>query len=189
VTVRWVVWAGTDDWRAEQAHVGLEADRLTATGVQLGVVPEPYRLDYRLETSAGWVTQALEVHAAGEGWTRSLRLTRDDDGRWSAGDAALPSPAALTGALDCDLGLSPLTNAMPVLRSALHRRAGAVGLTTAWVSVPDLRVHASRQRYEHLRTTPEGAVVRFSSGDFTADLVVDPDGLVVDYPQLARRVR
>jgi hypothetical protein len=77
---------------------------------------------------------------------------------------------------------------MPVLRSALHRRPGDVELTMAWVSVPDLGVHASRQRYEHLRTTPEGAVVRFSSGDFTADLVVDPDGLVVDYPQLARRV-
>jgi hypothetical protein len=58
----------------------------------------------------------------------------------------------------------------------------------AWVSVPDLHVHASVQRYEHLRTTAAGAVVRFSSGDFTADLLLDTDGFVADYPGLARRV-
>jgi hypothetical protein len=49
-------------------------------------------------------------------------------------------------------------------------------------------VHVSVQRYKHLRTTPTGAVVRFASGDFTADLVVDTAGLVLDYPDLARRV-
>ena len=57
----------------------------------------------------------------------------------------------------------------------------------AWVSVPDLHVHASPQRYEHLRTTAAGAVVRFGSGDFTADLLVDAEGFVADYPGLAQR--
>ena len=97
--------------------------------------------------------------------------------------------APLTGALDCDLGLSPLTNTMPVLRHRLHREGGAADLLMAWVSVPDLHVHASPQRYEHLRTTAAGAVVRFSSGDFTADLLVDADGFVTDYPGLGTRVR
>ena len=58
----------------------------------------------------------------------------------------------------------------------------------AWMSVPDLAVHASVQRYEHVRATPSGAVVRFSSGDFAADLEFDQDGFVVDYPDLARRL-
>jgi hypothetical protein len=179
-----LMWAGTDEWRAETAEVRLHADRLTATGVQLGLTPEPYRLDYVLDTAAAWVTRTLRVTAAGDGWRRTLHLTRDADGRWSSDDGDLP---ALTGAADCDLGLSPLTNTMPILRHRLHERPGAVELTMAWVSVPDLGVHASVQRYEHLRTTPEGAVVRFASGSFTADLLVDPAGFVVDYPQLAQR--
>ena len=177
-----LMWAGTDEWRAETASVALHEDRFTATGVQLGLTPEPYRLDYVLETTAAWVTRSLDVTATGNGWRRSLHLERTPDGRWS-GD--LP---ALTGAEDCDLGLSPLTNTMPVLRHRLHERPGAVELTMAWVSVPDLEVHASLQRYEHLRTTPTGALVRFTSGDFTADLAVDGDGFVLDYPDLARRV-
>jgi hypothetical protein len=179
-----LMWAGTDEWRAETADVALHGDRFAATGVQLGLTPGPYRLDYDLETSAGWVTRALRITAAGDGWRRTLHLTRDPDGRWSSDDGDLP---ALAGAEDCDLGLSPLTNAMPILRHRLHQEPGTRELTMAWVSVPDLGVHASVQRYEHVRTTSAGAVVRFASGDFTADLVVDRAGFVLDYPGLAVR--
>jgi hypothetical protein len=191
-----LTWAGTDEWRAESADVQVQEDRFTATGVQLGVEPLPYRLDYVLETGAGWVTRTLQVTAAGDGWRRFLHLARDPTGRWSleadsAGGAVLPAaggdPAAVAGAEDCDLGLSPLSNTMPILRHRLHQEPVAVELTMAWVSVPDLGLHRSVQRYEHLRTTPTGAVVRFSSDDFTADLVVDPAGFVLDYPDLARR--
>ena len=54
----------------------------------------------------------------------------------------------------------------------------------AWVSVPDLAVSASEQRYEPL----DRGVVRFRSGSFSADLELDADGFVVRYPGLAERV-
>jgi hypothetical protein len=58
----------------------------------------------------------------------------------------------------------------------------------AWVSVPELTVHAARQRYTHIRP----GLVRFESLDgqfegFTADLELDDDGLIVRYPGLAER--
>jgi hypothetical protein len=92
----------------------------------------------------------------------------------------------LAGALDCDLGLSPLTNSMPVLRHGLLEPGEPVELLMAWVAVPELTVHASAQRYVPLG---EG-VVRFESldGEFTADIEFDADGLVVDYPGIARRL-
>jgi hypothetical protein len=146
------------------ARVQIDEDRVTVTGVQIGVSPMAYRVDHVLGTTTGWVTRAGQVD--------------------------LPAPgggtAALGDALDCDLGLSPLSNTMPILRHRLHERPGAADLTMAWVSVPDLTVHRSLQRYEHVRRTPDGAVVRFVSGNFTAELLVDADGFVVDYPQLAR---
>ncbi len=62
----------------------------------------------------------------------------------------------------------------------------------AWVSVPDLGLHASPQRYEHLRREANEAVVRYidlgTDRGFTSELVLDHDGLVLVYPQLARRV-
>jgi hypothetical protein len=75
---------------------------------------------------------------------------------------------------------------MPIRRSALDRRAGSEDFVMAWVAVPDLKVHASPQRYEHVRP----GTVRFVSldSDFTAELELDDDGLVARYPRLAERV-
>jgi hypothetical protein len=59
----------------------------------------------------------------------------------------------------------------------------------AWVSVPDLAVRPSGQTYTHLgRTGDGGGRVRYASGSFRSDLEVDADGLVVEYPRLARRL-
>jgi hypothetical protein len=195
-TATQLTWAGAGQWRAESAQVRTEGDRFSATG-QLGVDPVPYRLDYQLQTSAGWVTSSLDVVVVGSGWRRSLHLAREADGRWSGrtdteGRSRLPEPwfdaDVLTGALDCDLGYSPFTNTMPILRHRLHRSAGAADLTMALVSVPDLAVEPSPQRYEHRRTTSTGALIGFSSGSFSAELGVDADGFLLDYPGLARRV-
>jgi hypothetical protein len=198
---RLLLWRGLDVWRAEVASVELTDQWVRASGTQLGVDPVPYRLDYKLDASDGFVTKSLEVDATGEGWSRSLRLGRDGDGAWRCevgeeGDARLPPAGGeiegLRDALDCDLGFSPLTNLMPVRRHALHERPGAADFLMAWVSVPELGLHASRQRYEHVRREGEGAIVKFLDlglfAGFTAELELDADGLVRVYPSLARRV-
>ena len=48
-----LVWSGTDRWRAESAEVHPEGDSFSARGVQLGVDPLPYRVDYQLDTTDG----------------------------------------------------------------------------------------------------------------------------------------
>jgi uncharacterized protein len=198
VTVSVLIWAGTDEWRAEAAHVRPVNGRFTAAGVQLGIGPVPYRLDYVLDTTVAWMTRTLHVTAAGDDWRRSLHLTRNSSGRWTcraddAGQVDLPmpgaDPAALADAVDCDLGFSPLTNTMPILRHGF-RHAGSGDFVMAFVTMPALRVGASPQRYEHVRTTEDGSVVRYLSldGDFTAELELDADGLLSFYPRLARRI-
>jgi len=197
---RVVVWSGLDAWRCELAEVELEADGLRARGVQIGIDPLPYRVDYRLDASgAGFTTRSLRVEAAGEGWARRLRLERDEVGEWTIevggeGEAELAAPGGdvdpLAGALDCDLAFSPLTNAMPVARHRLGESEGGGTFLMAWVAVPDLTVTPSRQHYTHVRAGAEGSIVRYQSEsrDFVADLELDPEGLVRVYPQLARRV-
>jgi uncharacterized protein len=180
---RAITWRGLEEWLAEHAQVDLWDTGVAATGVQLGVEPEPYRVDYHLDAPSDWVTRRLEVDASGAGWRRSLVLEHDGAGAWTRdGEPA----RELDGALDCDPAFSPLTNLMPVRRHALHESPGSCDFAMAWVSVPDLAVHRSPQRYEHLRPR----VVRFTSldGDFTADLELDPEGLVARYPRLAERV-
>jgi hypothetical protein len=191
---RLVLWRGTDEWLAEAAMVELTGNGLTASGTQLGAEPHPYRLDYRLDARDDFVTRSLEVEARGEGWTKRIELTHDGEGSWelrTEGEGVDPGNTEIVeGALDCDIEYSPLTNLMPVRRHSIDEEEVEVDFLMAWVSVPDLGLHASRQRYEHVSRADTGAVVRFVSldSDFRADLELDDDGLVVDYPQLARRV-
>lgn len=199
---QFAVWRGLDEWRVEAAWVEPGPDGHVATGTQIGSNPVAYRLDYRLDATRDFVTRALKITAVGLGWRRELDLRHDGHGTWACeararGDLDLPAPgcdaSTLEGALDCDLGRSPLTNMLPIRRSGLQHRQGAEDYLMAWVSVPDLSVVASPQRYEHMSRREDGSsVVRYVDRGllegFTADLELDACGLVVLYPGLAERV-
>ena len=196
---RRVGWFKDDSRGAEFVDVVLGAGHLRATGVAVGSKPMAYRLDYVLETHSGYITSRIRVRTRGQGWKRVLDLRRSAEGIWTEatlthGEAPLPAcggdMAPLVGALDCDLGLSPLTNSMPVLRHALMTDHTPMDFRMAWISVPDLGVHLSRQRYSFLRDEAERHVILYESTDsgFSAELIFDDDGLVVDYPGIGRRM-
>jgi len=76
---------------------------------------------------------------------------------------------------------------MPIRRLQLLERAvPETPLVMAWVEVPSLRVLRSEQVY----ASGGAGAVRYANGsrDFAAELRVDGDGMVVEYPTLARRV-
>lgn len=188
-----VAWSKDDPFGAEHAEVAFDDDALTASGIAISNDPLPYRLDYSLRTGPSFVTAEVEASSRGEGWKRSLKLVRSKAGEWNAetatvGEAPLPPPGGDTqlvdGALDPDLGLSPLFN-----------DGGSVDdFLMVWISVPDLAIHPSPQRYTYLETLADGnRLVRFEfvgeGEDFVADIVLAANGLVVDYPGIATRIR
>lgn len=197
---RSIVWEKEAGPALEFAEVTLSPDAFDAVGVAIGSQPVPYRLDYALETTADFVTARLYLTARGEGWRRTLDLQRSASGDWTAtgeaeGSLDLPPPGGdtrgLSGALDCDLQDSPLTNTMPVLRHGLLEQDGSFDFVMAWVAVPSLAIHASPQRYTALRDLPGGRrLIRYEGldSDFSAELTFDPDGLLIDYPGLGHRI-
>ncbi len=204
---RYVTWSGEDDPdRLDTAVLSLGADRFECLGTSR---TPTYVMAWSLTTGPQWVTRRLEVTVRGLGWSRDLRLDREAAGGWGAEvahsgpapvDLATPGiedPSALAGALDCDLALCPVTNSMPVLRLGLlgeDAPAAPTVLTMAWVEVPSLRVRRSDQVYAAHTPYDPGTgqgVVTYTSATrgFTADLTLDADGVVIDYPHLARRGR
>lgn len=195
---RIVAWDKENGYGTEFVEVELAADRLSAEGVAIGWDPLPYRLEFTLETGPGWVTRRLDVTTRGDGWQRHLDLRRSTTGPWTVEAAAtgnrgvdLEPPggdaSTFAEALDCDLGLSPLTNSMPALRHDLLRTDGAIDFVMAWVAVPALAVRRSDQRYTPLGDVAEGLRrIEYRSTGFVSELLFDRDGICVDYPQLAR---
>jgi hypothetical protein len=194
---RALVWEALDEARLELALVHLGSTELRASVIQIGTAPIPYRLSYDLETASSFQTQQLVAMSEGAGWRRRLELRRDADGEWSSviesqGQPGLPQLEGLpdlSDAIDCDVGRSPLTNTLPVLRLGLLQ-GGEAELAMAWVSVPDLRVLRSEQRYEFVAADDEKAVIRYMGRhrSYVGELTFDHDGFVLRYPDLARRL-
>jgi hypothetical protein len=90
----------------------------------------------------------------------------------------------LDGADFFDLGYSPLFNSLPIWRDRLLDGGEPRDYMMRFVSVPDLQVSDSMQRYEPLG----GRRLRYRSGTFAADIEFDDDGVVVRYEGLAERV-
>lgn len=202
-SLRCVAWSKTDPPGPELAEVRVDGDVLAARGIAIGSEPFPYRLDYELETASAFVTTRLLVTARSSDWMRSPDLRRASSGAWEEtwsedGESPLlprrtPTDlGVLAGALDVDLGLSPLLNTPPVLRDGLVGRGGSVDFVMAWVSVPDLSVRRSPQRYTFLRTIDDAhSLVRFESlaeDGFRADVTYDAEGFVLDYPGIGTRI-
>jgi uncharacterized protein len=184
---RMYVWQVVETAGFETTWVERDGDglRLRALGRTTGQLPEPFWMSYTLETDSNAATTRLDVRARLAGSERRLELCRGADG-WTVDGEPRPD---LDGALDCDLAGSPLTNTMPIIRHGLHRGPGEHAFTMAFVEVPALRVTAVAQNYRHLAVVEAGARVRYSAGAFAAELLVDSDGMVLDYPTMAHRIR
>jgi hypothetical protein len=182
-----LAWSVHETGGFDTAWATLDADArtLAASGRAFGLRPQPYWLTYEFESDPDYATRRMSVEARTEAGTAILELLREH-GHWTVNGAARPD---LDAAIDCDLAACPLTNTMPILRHRLHEGPGDRSLVMAYIQVPGLRVIRSEQRYRHLYRRPDGsAIVRYRSSGFEDDLTIDPDGFVVDYPKLGRRV-
>ena len=190
-----VAWRGVDDPdRIDTAWIRIGESGMEAHGAS---VTRSYATAWSLDATDAWRTRTLDISAHGVGWTRSLALTRGRNGRWAAvtqvhGDsgrppAGLAESSSIDGALDCDIGLCPVTNTMPIRRlRLLNGNVPETPLVMAWIEVPSLRVIRSDQVYAS--STPGRVRYRGTGGDDQAELTVDSDGIVIDYPGLATRL-
>lgn len=183
---RWAAWDGRG---LEHLRLLVERDAVRADSVLLAVDDggRPYRARYRIDCDGGWRVRRARIELLEEPG-RALDLRADGRGRWT--DGATGAPLPLDGCVDVDVYPSPFTNTLPLRRLPDPGEGRPVAIEVAWVVLPELTVRVSRQEYTLLAREAAGARWRFRAvdSDFTAELAVDRDGLVRDYPDIARRL-
>lgn len=175
-------------WKSEHG-AGLERLVLTETrtairadGWVIGTREEQdYALRYVVECDRDWVTRKLHVDVQ---CGTSLTLTSDGKGNWTNGDG-LRQPE-LDGCIDVDVSATPFTNTLPIRRLKLVE-GERQRIRVAYVPVPSLRPSPAEQAYSCIEV---GRRYRYEGifRHFEADLQVDAEGLVIDYPSLFSRV-
>jgi uncharacterized protein len=115
-----------------------------------------------------------------------LLLRSDGAGHWT--DRSGQALTAMNGAVDLDYA-SPFTNTIAIKRLALKDLQSET-IQVVFVHLPDLRPTLVLQRYTLKRSNQNEVVYRYEglNSGFTADITVDSDGLVIEYPGLAKRV-
>lgn len=186
---REVVWSAWDGVGLEHLRLTVRDDGAVADAVVIGMAEgRPFRVRYEVRCDAGWRTRAVRVSEAGSGsgaeadsgapW--GVELLADGEGNWTA--------PGLEGCMDVDISATPFTNTLPIRRLGLAPGESAE-LSVAYVDASEIGAWTEQQRYTCLKRSPRGGLYRYESldGGFTADLPVDADGLVLDYPGLFRR--
>jgi hypothetical protein len=174
-----ILWQELETGALDRCRLEAGPDGLRLSGIVLTAAHgTPLDVRYVVETGLDGLSRRVELELDG-GAVRRVLLA-DGAGRWRWEDG--PELAEVAGSLDVDLTVTPATNTLPIRRLTALEMGQAADLQMAWVQFPGLEVLASAQRYQRLAADRW----RFSTGDFTAELLVDPDGLVLDYGGLFR---
>ena len=174
-------------WRSIQ-HGGLEQLRINewndSVKIQAAIVGQAgetrHGVLYEISLRRDWSFETIMLQRT-DGVMSVLR--RYEESKWV--DLHAEHLPALDGCIDIDFEMTPFTNTLPIRRAPL-----AIGETKrfrmAYIPADTLEPFADEQIYTRLGEN----LYRFeeADGSFSADITVDEDGLVVDYPGLFERV-
>jgi uncharacterized protein len=185
-SVRWSQQDGTG-----LEHLVMREDAPGAV-IESAVVGEheegAFGLMYRIECDTRWQVMRLALRLS-DGRTLDLhRVPCDQTNRHALAewiDAEGVPQASLRGCIDVDLTATPFTNTLPIRRLRLQEGERHV-IRVVYVQVPSLAVRAAEQAYCCIEPNRR---YRYDGLDthFTAELTVDADGFVLDYPGLFKR--
>ncbi|MBY4899202.1 putative glycolipid-binding domain-containing protein [Cupriavidus sp. AU9028] len=209
-----VCWSWMTQTGLDAAAVLPSSDGVTVHGrMQAQWDDGPLELAYRLDCGPRWAFRQLRACTVYLGRTRTLSLWRDDEG-WH--DAA-GRREDLAAARFIDIMATPITNTLPVAEEEWSAGVGRE-FTMAYVRLPELQVRPVRQRYTLLANDADGtrrfryetlggtasdgqagagqgsgaaaAAAEYHDQDsgFSAEIVVDANGLVLYYPPYWRRM-
>ena len=181
-----IVWEWADRPGLEHLSLDIAPDGITADGVVLVALEgRPVRLRYSVRCDARWGFREASLAVDHDGAQSSLALTRNENGQWRVDGTKRTD---LDGCTDIDIMTTPFTNTLPIRRLALTPDAATV-IRVAYIRIPELSVAAFDQEYTRLDPglPPRRFRYRSLASGFTAELAVDADGVVIDYPGVWRR--
>jgi len=180
----WTPWEGPG---LEHLHLTQGSDGIVADGLIIGLRDgRPFRVRYTITCDERWRMRGADLLSL-RADRREVRLRTDGSGRWTtAHGEALPD---LAGCMEVDISATPFTNTLPIRRLALPSGAAA-DVPAAYIDVADFTVTPVPQRYTRLQTRADETRYLYQGlrWNFRADVLVDDDGLVTEYPGLFRRV-
>lgn len=182
-----VIWENQADTGLEHFYLQQSEQEIIADGIVIGLEEgAAFRIRYQIHCDLQWRVRKAVIQSLEED-EQILRFVSDGLGGWTNGSGS-PAPE-LDGCVDVDITATPFTNTLPIRRLNLKPGQSAE-IRVVYFIVPQMHVRVDPQRYTCLENRNDGGKYRFESltDGFTAEITVDDEGLVENYPGLFKRV-
>jgi hypothetical protein len=182
-----IMWTPWSEPGLEHLRLLQQDGEILADSIIVGVSNRmPFRLHYEITCDSNWNVKELSLTLLSNN-PKSMKIQADGQGHWSTHTGA-PVPS-LAGCIDVDISATPFTNTLPIRRLEL-RPGQSAELLVAYVLIPEMELMTYKQRYTCLELNAHDGLYKYENteSDFKADLPIDSDGLVMDYPGLFKSV-
>ncbi|MBE9586917.1 putative glycolipid-binding domain-containing protein [Mucilaginibacter sp. JRF] len=178
-----VIWKGIADYNSvEHCLVTASTTDVTVSSTIVGTINDlSFEVNYSLLLDGGWNAKEVYIEYVVDGTPHSWHYVKVSVG-WLGGDS--PEPVHCD-CVDVDITMTPFTNSLPINRLNLQPGQSAE-IEVLYFDIPTEKVSTDVQKY----TCIDEHTYRFENdgGNFTAELTIDSDGMITNYPGLFERL-
>jgi hypothetical protein len=178
-TIVWqaLAWPGAEYLEMQQTSEGI----IVKSYLTGSIDQKPYALAYKVELTPEWQVKRFGVWSLAN-VSKQLVLSTDLNGKWFDHEGV--EQPQFEGCYDIDLSITPFTNSLPINRMEWYK-GRKQRIEVLYVRLPDFEPRRVAQFYTQLEDSRY--FYRDGTVDFTSDLTVDNDGLIIEYPGLFTR--
>jgi len=173
-------------WTGRQYH-SIENCILTRTKVDNEIISTIigdhdnliFKIDYQIRTNGRWETTFVNVKTQFDNFIETLTLEKIDKKYLLNGNPCVE----LNDIIDIDISLTPFTNSLPINRLQLKDGDQQI-IDVIYFDIFERKIKPVKQVYKRL--TSGQYIFENDDKTFKANILVDEQGLIVDYEELFR---
>jgi hypothetical protein len=177
-----ILWTGREYYSLENCLVTSNDDGHIISSSIIGSYESVlYRVEYTIETNSKWETKYVDIRCQINGEVHNVQLHCNVSGNWILNNEAATQ---FKDFLYVDIPLTPFTNTLPINNLKLGVNEEAI-IKVIYIDLLANTITPVEERY----VLKDGSTYHYENipNDFEADITVDEDGFVIDYPQLFER--
>ena len=175
-----ILWSGIEYYSLENCIVDSD-DSIIVNSTIVGFYNKKiYRVEYLIMLNESWEAYYCFVKSQFNDEIKELELEKDQN-KWSLNGKYNDS---FDGCTDVDIPLTPFTNSLPINRLKLSL-GQEENIDIIYIDLFENSIKHVKQKYR--RISSELYKYENVPNDFEAEIKVDKEGFVIDYPQLFTR--
>jgi hypothetical protein len=178
-----LIWKATEYDSLENCIVTITANEVIIKSVIVGCKENViFRIDYTIKTNSNWETLFCELITQFGNARQVISFQGDGKGNWITGGILAIN---FKGCIDVDIPFTPLTNTLPINRLKLKEQKEE-NIKVIYIDIMESGIRPVSQKYKRL----SGQEYNYQNvpNDFEANISVDENAFVIDYPGLFRRL-